>query len=74
MDNETGDWQYLLALRDLARSFGIVPAAFTKTGWPEPAAGYPAAYPMLPFFGGCAPSLRRSLCYLRPVSSTRNAP
>lgn len=52
VDNETTDWKYLLALRELAMSLGILPAMFTKTGWPGPAAGYPSDYPMLPFFGG----------------------
>jgi hypothetical protein len=32
VDNETPDWQYLLALRALALDAGIVPATFTKTG------------------------------------------
>ena len=54
VDNETGDWKYLLALRDLAVEVGITPAFFAKTGWPEPSAGYPDDYPMLPFFGGYA--------------------
>ena len=54
VDNETTDWKYLLALRELAMSLGILPASFTKTGWPGPAAGYPSDYPMLPFFGGYA--------------------
>ena len=52
VDNETTDWKYLLALRSLAMSLGILPAIFTKTGWPGPAPGYPSDYPMLPFFGG----------------------
>ena len=52
VDNETSDWKYLLALRALAMSFGILPAVFTKTGWPGPSTGYPSDYPMLPFFGG----------------------
>ena len=53
LDNEIGDWKYLLGLRDIALSYDIAPAAFTKTGWPNPDAGYPAL-PMLPFFGGYA--------------------
>lgn len=47
VDNETTDWKYLLALRKLAMSLGILPAMFTKTGWPGPAAGYPSDYPMV---------------------------
>ena len=39
VDNETSDWKYLLALRGLAMSLGILPAFFTKTGWPGPAPG-----------------------------------
>ncbi|KAH8060325.1 beta-galactosidase [Aureococcus anophagefferens] len=54
LDNEIGDWKYLLGLREIALSYDIAPAAFTKTGWPNPDAGYPARYPMLPFFGGYA--------------------
>jgi hypothetical protein len=54
VDNETTDWKYLLALRSLAMSVGILPAIYTKTGWPGPSAGYPSDYPMLPFFGGYA--------------------
>jgi hypothetical protein len=52
VDNETKDWRYLLALRDLAIQVGMVPPTFTKTGWPSPDKGYPSDYPMLPFFGG----------------------
>ena len=52
VDNETSDWKFLLALRELGLSLGITPCSYTKTGWPSPAAGYPADYPMLPFFGG----------------------
>ena len=52
VDNETTDWKYLLALRSMAMSLGVLPAFYTKTGWPGPGAGYPADYPMLPFFGG----------------------
>jgi hypothetical protein len=52
VDNETSDWRYLLALQAVARSVGMHPPAFAKTGWPAPAAGYPADYPMLPYFGG----------------------
>jgi len=47
VDNETSDWKYLLALRELAMSLGILPTMFTKTGWPGPAAGYPSDYPMV---------------------------
>ena len=39
VDNETGDWQYLLALRSLAIKLGVLPAFFVKTGWPAPAQG-----------------------------------
>jgi hypothetical protein len=52
VDNETSNWRYLLALRELAMSLGILPAVYTKTGWPGPAEDYPSDYPMLPFFGG----------------------
>ena len=53
IDNETSDWRFVLALRDLARAAGLSePPLFAKTGWPNPAAGYPADYPMLPYFGG----------------------
>ena len=52
VDNETTDWKYLLALRSMAMGLGVLPAFYTKTGWPGPAAGYPDDYPMLPFFGG----------------------
>lgn len=54
VDNETRDWRYLLALRGLAIEVGIRPAMFVKTGWPAPAEGYPADFPMLPLFGGYA--------------------
>ena len=30
VDNETGDWQYLLALRTLAMGLGIAPVTLTK--------------------------------------------
>ena len=40
VDNETSNWKYLLALQQLAISLGMLPAAFTKTGWPGPVAGY----------------------------------
>jgi hypothetical protein len=52
VDNETSDWRYLLALQAVARSVGMHPPAFAKMGWPAPAAGYPADYPMPPYFGG----------------------
>jgi beta-galactosidase len=54
VDNETTDWKYLLALQALGISLGIDPAFYTKTGWPAPGPGYPADYPMMPFFGGYA--------------------
>ena len=54
VDNETPDWGFLLALKALARKHGIEPPFYTKTGWPTPREGYPADYPMLPFFGGYA--------------------
>ena len=54
VDNETPDWKYLLALKDLASSHGFAPAFYTKTGWPAPSTGYPEDYPMLPYFGGYA--------------------
>lgn len=52
VDNETPDWRYLSALKELGESMGIMPSFYTKTGWPAPSAGYPSDYPMLPFFGG----------------------
>jgi hypothetical protein len=52
VDNETSDWKFLLALRELGLKNGIDPPFYTKTGWPSPAAGYPSDYPMLPFQGG----------------------
>lgn len=54
VDNETSDWQYLLALKALALSVGIRPAYFVKTGWPAPKPDYPPDFPMLPLFGGYA--------------------
>jgi len=33
VDNETSDWKYLLALSSLAKSLGIEPTFYTKTGW-----------------------------------------
>mmetsp|Transcript_38341 Transcript_38341/g.89738 ORF Transcript_38341/g.89738 Transcript_38341/m.89738 type:complete len:182 (-) Transcript_38341:914-1459(-) len=54
LDNETSDWRYLLSLRMIALSLGILPAFFVKTGWPAPAQGFPSDYPMLPLFGGYA--------------------
>eukprot|EP01051_Picozoa_sp_SAG22_P021658 SAG22_NODE_4872_length_1145_cov_1.198853_2_plen_237_part_01 len=33
---------------------GIAPTFYSKTGWPAPGPGYPADYPMLPYFGGYA--------------------
>jgi len=53
VDNETPNWEYLAALRELGLKLGIEPVFYTKTGWPSPSQGYPANYPMLPFFGGC---------------------
>lgn len=52
VDNETPDWKYLLALKDVATAAGLRPAVYAKTGWPTPSQGYPDDYPMLPFFGG----------------------
>lgn len=52
VDNETPDWKFLLALKALGEKHGIEPVFYSKTGWPAPAPGYPAAYPMLPYFGG----------------------
>ena len=51
VDNETSDWKYLLALINLAKTVGMDPVFFTKTGWPAPNPGYPSNYPALPFEG-----------------------
>ena len=40
VDNESRDWQYLLALKQLGEKHGILPAFYTKTGWPQPHPGY----------------------------------
>jgi len=36
LENETGDWKYILALKDLAVLRSFKPVAFTRTGWPAP--------------------------------------
>ena len=51
VDNETPNWQFLLALRQLGLKHGIEPTFYSKTGWPSPGPGYPSDYPMLPYFG-----------------------
>jgi len=53
LDNETPDVDYLLALRNLAISVGISPAALVKTGWPSPNAPVPLGS-MIPLYGGYA--------------------
>merc|ERR1719201_2986786 len=52
VDNETTDWKYLLALKALALECGMYPAAFTKTGWPQPGPGCPKDLALIPYFGG----------------------
>lgn len=52
VDNETSDWKYLLALKQLAEQvnstlvpltntwqLGMLPAYYAKTGWPGPGPG-----------------------------------
>ena len=68
VDNETPDWRYLLALKQLATSQGIDPTYFTKTGWPAPAPFYPSDYPMLPFFGGYADQFWTNAMSAQPIS------
>lgn len=51
VDNETTDWKYLLALKALALECGMYPAAFTKTGWPQPGPGCPKDLALIPYFG-----------------------
>ena len=50
LDNETPDWKYLLALKDIAAD-SFFPVYFAKTGWPAPA-GAPSNLPLMPYFGG----------------------
>lgn len=51
LDNETPDVSYLVALRELAVSCGILPPFFTKTAWPSPDQPVPPGS-MLPLLGG----------------------
>ena len=43
LENEIGDWRYLLALRDAAQRAGMAPPLFTRTGWPAPCVRRPWA-------------------------------
>jgi len=83
LENETGDWQYLLALKDIASRHGFAPVAFARTGWPapyspkatpgHPALPVPADLPLLPFFSGCETSSFDSTSQPARVSQPRSS-
>jgi len=51
VDNETGNTNYLLALKALAVGLGMQPAFWVKTGWPSPSTPVPYGE-LAPLFGG----------------------